>query len=872
MSIQEIKSRLSMQEVLQHYGLKPNRNKMLNCPFHNDKTPSMQVYEDSNTAFCFSANCELNGKSIDQIDFIMHKEGISKGEAISKAKDLVGITDILKQESNLENTFQTLKKNLLRSSKAQQYLKSRNLSDVNEIGYNHRTLKEVRDCIVFPLKDKEEKIVSFYGRSITGPARAKKETDCNNKTVKKSTNYVPGCHYYTTNRQGLYPNYPCNDVKILILTESVIDALSVQDGFLRSSNNVKNTAVLALYGTNGFNNEHSVALSQLKQLKEVIFFLDGDEAGRKSVAKYSKEIYRILPEVKISMVNTPENEDPNSIVQKGVFSLEDLINNRSVIYSDSESVENVETAKQSKKIIKAGHLDTSNSEYFYYREKNIETTIIGGINLYPVDKLKVTLKLSKMDSHNPFDTIREKVDLYSHDEIEKFVRKISDILGVSSKELQIMLLNLAEQLENYRSEQIELQKPKKIEKRQLTQKRQETALKWLKKADLLKRTNDLIGKSGVVGEEKNRLLMYLIFTSRLREQPLHIMSLGSSASGKTYLQETVSELIPEDQKLEITTLSENALYYFEREELKHKLVLIEDLDGANDDKVLYAIRELMSKKRISKTIPIKDVKGNLKTITLQVEGPISLTGTTTREKLYEDNSNRSILIYLDNSKSQKEAIMAYQRASAAGQINKISEMDIKEFFKDIQSVLKPIKVINPYAPKLIIPEEVFKPLRTNTHYLSFIEIITFYKQYQRERKVDLETGEEYIETTLEDIEEANELIKDVLLAKSDELTNASRNFLEMLKSYLSNIGKDTFYSKELRKECRITPTTLKRRLRELNAYGYIKIIGGTSAKGYEYELVANGEYDKLKSNIDDALEKAFKSLNEWASGPPVGQN
>ncbi len=96
----------------------------------------------------------------------------------------------------------------------------------------------------------------------------------------------------------------------------------------------------------------------------------------------------------------------------------------------------------------------------------------------------------------------------------------------------------------------------------------------------------------------------------------------------------------------------------------------------------------------------------------------------------------------------------------------------------------------------------------------------------------------------------------------------SRNFLEMLKSYLSNIGKDTFYSKELRKEFRIAPTTLKRRLRELNAYGYIKIIGGASAKGYEYELVTNGEYDKLKSNIDDALEKAFKSLSEWVSGGP----
>ncbi|MCP4481637.1 MAG: hypothetical protein GY817_02290, partial [bacterium] len=175
----------------------------------------------------------------------------------------------------------------------------------------------------------------------------------------------------------------------------------------------------------------------------------------------------------------------------------------------------------------------------------------------------------------------------------------------------------------------------------------------------------------------------------------------------------------------------------------------------------------MSKKQITKTIPIKDSKGNMKTITLQVEGPISLAGTTTREKLYEDNANRSILIYLDNSKNHKEAIMNYQRSLAAGQINQSKEQEIKEFFKDVQSVLKPIKVINPYAPKLIIPETDFKPLRTNSHYLNFIEVITFYKQYQRDQKKD-KNGEKYIETTLEDIKEGNELLKEVLLNKSDE--------------------------------------------------------------------------------------------------------
>ena len=205
--------------------------------------------------------------------------------------------------------------------------------------------------------------------------------------------------------------------------------------------------------------------------------------------------------------------------------------------------------------------------------------------------------------------------------------------------------------------------------------------------------------------------------------------------------------------------------------------------------------------------------------------------------------------------------MDYQRKLSSGKINKLKEEEIKEFFKDIQSILNPIKIVNPYAEHLKIPETDFKPLRTNAHYLNFIEVITFYKQHQRKIKQD-ENGEKYIETTLEDIKEANKLLKEVLLSKSDELTKASRNFLEMIKNYLAKQQKQTFYSKELRKEYRINPNTLKRYLRELRQYGYLKIIGGTPSKGYEYELEIIKNYDKLKEEITNALERALEVISE----------
>ncbi|MEM1408184.1 MAG: CHC2 zinc finger domain-containing protein, partial [Bacteroidota bacterium] len=88
MEIPEIKQQLTIGQVLDHYGLKPDRNHMLCCPFHDDKTPSLQIYPKTNTFCCFSSNC--NAGTGDVIDFIQLKEQCTKHEAITKAKALLG--------------------------------------------------------------------------------------------------------------------------------------------------------------------------------------------------------------------------------------------------------------------------------------------------------------------------------------------------------------------------------------------------------------------------------------------------------------------------------------------------------------------------------------------------------------------------------------------------------------------------------------------------------------------------------------------------------------------------------------------------------------------------------------------------------------
>lgn len=529
--------------------------------------------------------------------------------------------------------------------------------------------------------------------------------------------------------------------------------------------------------------------------------------------------------------------------------------------------------------MEANKINTGNPEAITYTTEELGFTVLGGIRLDGLDRLRITLKIEVINRqlthylNNPelaALAIRHNIDLYNDTQVEKLIRKTAERLEVGISSIAKAVAELTSQLEIYRLEKIKEQETKTEIRKQLTEAERTAAKEFLEQNNLLQKTNEAIGRSGVIGEELNRLLMYLIFTSRKREHPLHIISLGSSGTGKTYLQEKVGELIPEEDKLEITVLSENAFYYFGQRELKNKLILIEDLDGAEN--VLYPLRELQSKKRISKTVAHKDTRGNTKTVSLTVEGPVSVAGCTTKESIYEDNANRSFLIYLDESPEQDEKIMHYQRKASAGMINRDEEQELKQLLKNTQRILQPISVRNPYAEQLKLPQEVFKPRRTNSHYLQFIEAITFYHQYQREQKADESTGEIYIETTLEDIEAANRLIKEILLRKSDELNTATRRYFEYLKAYLRTENKTAFTTKEVRQALRTNHSNQKRYMLHLLLNNYIKKSTGTKAKGYRYEITSYEEYEQLKNSISSVLDNIVAGLKSISSVKVQTQN
>jgi predicted transcriptional regulator len=523
-------------------------------------------------------------------------------------------------------------------------------------------------------------------------------------------------------------------------------------------------------------------------------------------------------------------------------------------------------------------INISNPEAITYHSEEIAYTILGGIRLEGLDRLRVTIKIEVINRkfqhylNNPDIAalaIRQNLDLYSISQVEKLARLIADRLEVGVTAVSKDLSDITNELERYRLQQIERQQQEQNNIiRPLTEAERNAAIEFLQSNSLLQATNDMIGRSGIVGEELNRLIMWLIYTSRKTARPLHIISMGSSGTGKSHLQEKVGELIPEEDKIEITALTENAFYYFDKAALGHKLILIEDLDGIW--KALYPLRELQSKQRISKTITIKDKNGNTKTIHLKVHGPVCIAGCTTKESIYEDNANRCFLIHLDESAEQDERVMDYQRKLSAGKINAIEQLKARQLLQHVQRVLQPITVINPFAEQLKIPTEVFKKRRTNAHYLAFIEVITFFKQYAREQKVDEVTGEIFMETTIEDIREANQLMKQILLRKSDELNGATRNYFEQLKQHLVKSQQRSFTSTSIRNQLRIPISSVKRYHGALMDAGLIRKIKSRNTKAWHYEIIAQEEYYQLQNSIATALDEALQQISQ-PTGPIPAQ-
>jgi hypothetical protein len=173
-------------------------------------------------------------------------------------------------------------------------------------------------------------------------------------------------------------------------------------------------------------------------------------------------------------------------------------------------------------------LNTTNPNCFVYEAGELLIELLGGVRVDTLDRMRVTMKVMVVNRKLGDEelAVRHNLDLYNDIQVEKFVRRVAERLEIGSIAITKAIADITSQLEAYRLTQLSKQEVRK--EKVLSATEREEAVQFLESKNLLDRTNEMVGRSGVIGEEVNRLLMYLIFTSRKREHPLHIISLFNS--------------------------------------------------------------------------------------------------------------------------------------------------------------------------------------------------------------------------------------------------------------------------------------------------------------------------------------------------------
>jgi hypothetical protein len=166
-----------------------------------------------------------------------------------------------------------------------------------------------------------------------------------------------------------------------------------------------------------------------------------------------------------------------------------------------------------------------------------------------------------------------------------------------------------------------------------------------------------VKKAGLTGEERNARLLYLAVTSRLTAAPVNVVMQGPSAAGKSYTAKTVLKFFPPYACIDITSLSERALIYFQ-EPLCHRMIFIAEAPGMDAEFLNYIIRTLLSEKQIVHLSVQKGPEGQLQTIEQRIPGPTGMITTTTRFSLHPENATRSLFVQADDSPEQTARIVA----------------------------------------------------------------------------------------------------------------------------------------------------------------------------------------------------------------------
>jgi DNA primase catalytic core len=922
------------------------------CPFHDDREPSLVISPEKNLWHCLGA-CGEGGDVINWmmksqgVSFRHAVELLREGDFSSLVAQPVKRTTVTKLATPLDADaedqallmqvvdyyHQALKQN----PEALEYLTKRGLNhpdliDRFKLGVANRTLAyrlpdknrkagaEIRGrlqalgllresghehfngSLVIPVINHHQ-VLEIYGRKL-------------NDNLRKGTPhhlYLPGPH------QGVFNLEALEGSKEIILCESLIDALTFWNAGFRN--------VTTSYGVNGFTDELLAAFKQ-HHTERVLIAYDRDDAGEKAATELAEKLikegidcYRLqfpkgmdANEYALSVqpaskslgvvirsavwlgkgeapVRKVTNRVPDLNLQETPGTLQIQAQNAIEEEGDFSSLaaEKVEDCIVS---LPAAVLPEPPGLDIPAEVKDEEVVIVLGDRRYRIRGLNKNLSLNQLkvnvlvsrDEALHVDTL----DLYAAKARAGFIKQAAIELGVKEEIIKADLGKVLLKCEALQEEQIKHALEPERRDVALNDEEREEALALLKSPMLLQRILDDFHIAGVVGEETNKLMGYLAAVSRKLDKPLAVIIQSTSAAGKSSLMDAVLNMIPEEERVQYSAMTGQSLFYMGETNLKNKILAIAEEEGAEN--ASYALKLLQSEGVLTIASTGKDeATGNLVTKQYRVEGPVMLFLTTTAIDIDEELMNRCLVLTVNESREQTQAIHAMQRKQQTleGLLQNEDRKHRVQLHRNAQRLLKPLLVANPFAEQLTFIDDKTRTRRDHMKYLTLIRAIALLHQYQREVKAVTHNGQrlEYIEVTLADIEIANQLAHEVLGRTLEELPPQTCTLLGHIKAMVQVGCKQRgmeqrdyrFSRRDIREATGWSDGQLKIHCSRLTELEYLLVHRGGRGQSIVYELLYDGDLANRKHlmglidpqalNYDD--EKSGQS--EQKTAPSQGQ-
>jgi len=895
--IERVKRSISLADVVRGRGVelkKKGRQLWGLCPFHADSEPSFAVDEKKGLWNCLG-KCNEGG---DVLSFVMKADGIGFAEAFALLEEISPQrrgdaekktrtesqrpkTDdgeaMTKDEAGyLEKAIEYYHKSLVKNEKAIEYLKSRGITPeamrVFGLGFVDGSLKDKLNpdgkealqrlgllnekgnetmfgSVVFPLVDAgTNQAVGLYARKVesleSGVLSQKPKTV--NQRPKAEAKHL----YLAGRRRGLFNPSGAKETDEIILTESVIDALTLWSIGLRN--------VTCSYGVNGLTDEIISHLAE-SRIRKVVLMLDADEAGREASRKFSEKLTEIG--IESCSVELPAKDASEFVTNGGTLSqVQSLM---SKVQSRSEQSELL-TAHCSLLTLADGTRQIT----FDRREYRVR-----GLTGVGLEKLKINLRLNAGNLFH-LDTL----DLYQARARAAFSLTAAKACRVSESVVSADLLTLIERLD---AERLEMRKTEHAEMETgaaMTEADKQTALAFLTDANLCEKIVEDFRRCGLVGERSTVLTAYLGSISRKLAEPLALLIVARSGAGKSALQDALCAFVPPEELVRVTRLTGQALFYKDPYSLQRKMLVIAEDEGAMQ--AVYSLRTLASDQRLSIAATRTDpATGKLSTEHYEVFGPVVIVITTTSAEAFdEETRSRFVQLSMNESIEQTRIILSQQRHqhSLSGVLEKAESEEIKRLHHHAQRMLKPLAVVNPFVEHLTYPSERLIHRREQRKYLSLINSIALLHQYQREIKT-AKRGEieiEYVEVELSDIALANELAEEILGKAMDELAPPVRGMFEAIREACKAKGDELkikpadvqLTRREIRETTAWSDWQVRMYCQKLVEMEYLWALQAVNGKPSVYQLASDAEsevqslrgltgIDELKTRLKDAAKE-----------------